>query len=185
MQNALRRSFIWRYAAGFKMLLTQWVTKIPSQSLRVLLLRQVFGMQIAKGCVIYGGSEFRAPRKIRIGANTIIGNGCLLDGRNGLEIGRNVNISSGAWIWTMHHDVNSPTFAEMGDKTVIKDRAWICSRSTLLPGVEIGEGAVVATGAVVTKDVPAFAIVGGIPAKVIGSRSKDLNYELGAGLPFI
>jgi len=158
---------------------------IPSHYLRNFIFRHVFGMQLAQGSVIYSGTEFRAPRKIRIGRHSIIGNGCLLDGRRGLEIGENVNISSGVWIWTLHHDVQSPDFSVTGATTIIHDRAWLCSRSTVLPGVEIGEGAVVASGAVVTKDVSPFTIVGGVPAKVIGKRTEDLSYKLEEGLPFI
>ena len=59
----------------------------------------------------------------------------------------------------------------------IGDRAWISSRSVILPHNTIGEGAVVAAGAVVTKSVPAYTIVGGVPAKIIGQRSHTLNYE--------
>lgn len=54
----------------------------------------------------------------------------------------------------------------------IGDYAWICCRSIILPGITIGEGAVVASGAIVTKDVPPYTIVGGTPAKIIGYREK-------------
>ena len=167
------------------MLTLRAVSYIPSHYLRNIIFRHIFGMQIAQGGVIYSGSEFRAPRKIRIGRNSIVGNGCLLDGRSGLEIGSNVNISSGVWIWTLHHDVQSPDFALAGGKTIIHDRVWLCSRSTILPGVVIGEGAVVASGAVVTKNVPPYTIVGGVPAKIIGKRTESISYELEGGLPFI
>lgn len=179
------KSFIWKYGSGLKMLLLKATSVIPSHFLRNFIYRNVFGMNIASGGVIYSGTEFRSPKLIHIGRNSIIGNGCLLDGRSGLEIGDNVNISSGVWIWTLHHDVQSHDFAITGAKTVIHNRVWLCSRSTILPGVVIGEGAVVASGAVVTKDVPPFAIVGGIPAKIIGKRSENLTYELEGGLPFI
>jgi acetyltransferase-like isoleucine patch superfamily enzyme len=181
----LLRSAIRKYAAGFKMFSLRIISYIPSHYLRNFTFRHVFGMQIAKGCVIYSGSEFRAPKKIRIGRNSIVGNGCLLDGRRGLEIGSNVNISSGVWIWSLHHDVQSPIFSVVGGKTIIHDRVWLCCRSTLLPGIEIGEGAVVASGAVVTKNVAPYTIVGGVPARVIGKRTENLNYELEGGLPFI
>lgn len=173
------------YATGFKMLVIKITSNIPSQFLRKAILSKLFGMKISAGATIYCGTEFRAPSKITIGVNSIVGNDSLLDGRRGLIIGNNVNISSGVWIWTLHHDVQSPDFAVTGGETIINDRVWLCSRSTILPGVTVGEGAVVASGAVVTKDVPPFAIVGGIPARIIGKRTDRLEYELTSGLPFI
>ena len=63
---------------------------------------------------------------------------------------------------------------------IIEDYVWLASRVTVLPGVHIGRGAVVASGAVVTKDVPPLAIVAGIPAKIIGYRKEEaLQYHLG------
>ena len=58
----------------------------------------------------------------------------------------------------------------------IEDYAWICSRAIILPNVTIGKGAVVASGAVVTKNVDAYTVVGGIPAKKIADRNTDLEY---------
>lgn len=174
-----------RFAAGIKMLSLKFISVIPSQFIRKVIYRNVYGMNIAPGVTIYGGTEFRAPKNIRIGYNSIVGCDCILDGRRELIIGSNVNIGSGAWIWTLHHDVQSPNFAVVGKKVVIQDRAWLCARCTILPGVEIGEGAVVAAGAVVVSDVPPFTIVGGVPAKIIGNRNKDLSYQLPAGIPFI
>jgi len=108
-----------------------------------------------------------------------------LDARRGLVIGNYVNFSSEVMIWTLQHDHNSPTFADKGGKVVIGDRAWISCRAIILPGVTIGEGAVVAAGAVVTKDVAPYTIVGGIPAKEIGKRNRDLTYELGSRFHFV
>ena len=61
---------------------------------------------------------------------------------------------------------------------VIEDYVWIASRATILPGVTIGKGAVVACGAVVTKDVEPMTVVGGVPARKIGERINLLEYEL-------
>ena len=107
-----------------------------------------------------------------------IGPGVLLDARKGLEIGENTVIAYQAIIWTLNHDYNDIHFGSKGAKVKIGSYAWICSRSIILPGVTIGEGAVVASGAVVTKDVPPYKIVGGVPAKVIGERDKKL-YDYG------
>jgi len=61
---------------------------------------------------------------------------------------------------------------------VVGDYVWIGARATILPGVTIGRGAVVAAGALVSRDVPPYAVVGGVPAKVIGERARDLRYTL-------
>jgi maltose O-acetyltransferase len=61
---------------------------------------------------------------------------------------------------------------------LIEDNVWIASHTTILPGVKIEKGAVVATGAVVTKNVPKDTVVGGIPAKIIGKRNHTPNFIL-------
>ena len=152
----------------------------PSHSVRNLFYRYVFWMSISKEVVIYYGLEARSPWNIKIGKGTIIGDKAILDARCGIDIGDNVNISTGVWMWTLQHDVNSPVFSSKGTggKITIENRAWISSRSTLLPACDIAEGVVVAAGAVVTKriDEP-FTIWGGIPAKRIGERNRHLVYE--------
>lgn len=101
-----------------------------------------------------------------------------MDARAGLEIGKSVTIAYDVIIWTLHHEMNSIDFHTKGAKVTIDDYAWICSRSVILPGVHIGYGAVVASGAVVTKDVDPYSIVGGVPAKKIGKRDHlDFSYR--------
>lgn len=70
-----------------------------------------------------------------------------------------------------------------GGNVIIDDYVWIASRATILPGVHIGRGAVVASGAVVTKDVPPLAIVGGVPAKILKYRKDCMKYKLGFHYP--
>ena len=119
-----------------------------------------------------------APQRIVIGKNSVINNGCLLDGRGGLEIGENVNVAFDVHIYTMAHDYNDPHFAGVFAPVRIDDYAWLSSRSTVLPGVTVGRGAVVAAGAVVTKDVAPRAVVAGVPARTIDHRNDDLDYQL-------
>ncbi|MBQ3590123.1 MAG: acyltransferase [Clostridia bacterium] len=81
-------------------------------------------------------------------------------------------IATGCTIATVNHDYSD--FDIVRGKTVtIKKGAWICSKATIVPGVTIGEGAVVAAGSVVTKDVPPFSVVGGNPAKLIKYREMN------------
>lgn len=124
--------------------------------------------------------ELRSPYRIKIGKSTNINKRVLLDGRGvGLIIGDNVDIAQDVNIWTLQHDYNSPHYEAENGLTVIEDYVWIASRATILPGVHIGRGAVVACGAVVTKDVPPLAVVGGVPAKIIGKRDNCMDYHLG------
>ncbi|WP_319421337.1 acyltransferase [Pleurocapsa sp. FMAR1] len=162
----------------------QVIGKIPSQTIRKYLYIKHFQLKIGNDTVIYNSCHFRDPHKITIGNNTSIGDRCILDGRSGLTIGDSVNMSTGAWIWTLQHDPHDPNFAATGAPVIIEDYAWISSRTTILPGVTIGKGAVVAAGAVVTKSVEPYAIVGGVPAKKIGDRNTKLSYQLKSCVSF-
>jgi acetyltransferase-like isoleucine patch superfamily enzyme len=171
------------YRQDFRFLSLNLVGKIPSQRLRHALYRR-FGMKIGQGSVIYNSCEVREPTGIAIGEHSSIGDHCVLDGRGGLTIGSSVNFSTGVWIWTMEHEVNSRDFRGSAAPVVVEDFAWISCRTVILPGVRIGKGAVVAAGAVVTKSVDPYTIVGGVPAKCIGQRSRDLDYQLGSCVHF-
>lgn len=98
-------------------------------------------------------------------------------GRNGIRIGANVNISTGASIWTMQHEVDDPYFGTGGGTVSVEDRVWVSCNTIILPGVTVREGSVIAAGAVVTKDTEAYSINGGLPSRKIGERSQDLRYN--------
>ncbi len=133
------------------------------------------------------GAEVRRPEWIEIGEGSVIGNGAVLDGRRGIRIGKNVNFSSGVWIWTVQHNYKDPMFGDVGGAVEIGDHAWLSCRVTVLPGVSIGEGAVIAAGSVVTKNVDPYWVVGGVPAIKIGERPREIHYSLGDNrpIPFI
>jgi maltose O-acetyltransferase len=155
-----------------------WLSNCPSRWVRLAFLRRYMGA-MGKGTGIQMGCRFLNARKVHLGERNVINFGCLLDGRRfQIRTGSDVSIGPEASILTLGHDPQSPDFADRGGDVVIGDRVWIGYRAILLPGVTIGEGGVVAAGAVVTRDVEPFAIVAGSPARVIGQRKHDLCYFL-------
>jgi len=152
---------------------------VPLHSVRKFFFRFA-GVKIGKNSYIHMGVRFFLPINITIGEGTIIGDHVFLDGRAFLRIGNNVDIASQVLIYNSEHDVDSEGFDPIEEPVEIADYVFIGPRAIILPGVKIGRGAVIGAGAVVTKDVEPFKIVGGVPAKVIGERkNKNPRYKLG------
>jgi putative colanic acid biosynthesis acetyltransferase WcaF len=168
-----------QYAPPADALLNFVVNHLPYAAWRMRVYR-AFGVKLAdpKSGVIMLGTEVLEPERLSIGRGTIIGRGCLIDARGGIEIGDNVNISSYSRLMTAKHLIHDPEFPAAYGPIVVGDRAWIAMGATVLDGVTIGEGAVVAANATVTRDVPPFAIVAGTPATVVGERSRPQTYDL-------
>lgn len=129
---------------------------------------------IDSSCGIY------SPENIEIGNNVHIQFGCKLFANGGLKIGDGCILAHEVQIQTRNHNYDSedlqmiPYDSRYIEKAVaIGDYCWIGARVTILPGVKIGKGAVIAAASVVTKDVPEYAVVGGNPAKVIKFRNKE------------
>ena len=173
------------YAYGFISMLCNFTGHIPVQTIRMALYRWLFKVKAGRGTNIYRACELRSPWRIRIGEGTSIGDHCILDGRAGLVIGSSVNLSTGVWIWTQQHDKDDRHFKVVGKGVIIEDYAWLGGRVIVLPGVRIGRGAVVASGSIVTKDVPPYAVMAGMPARKVGERSQDLDYRIDSHLPFL
>lgn len=163
----------------FEVFFLHIVGYIPSHHIRRLFYR-LAGMKIGSGSTIHMLARFYNPENIVIGKDTIVGEGAVLDGRNKLYIGDHVDIASEVMIYNSQHDLNSADFQAVCEPVAIDDYVFIGPRAIILPGVGIGKGAIIAAGAVVTKNVGDYEIVGGVPAKVIGERQqKDLHYKLG------
>ena len=158
------------YLNDFSLFLATLTGYIPSHTIRHLLYRRFFKVKLSYDSIIYWRCRFFKPSGVNIGHCSIVGNDAFLDGRGGLYIGNNVNIAGEVRIYTMEHDITSPTFGGISESVHIKDWGYIGTRVTILPGVTIGEGAVVASGAVVTKNVEPWTLVGGVPAKFIKKR---------------
>ncbi len=164
-------------AAGFNMI----VNGIPFHAVRNSYLRAC-GMQIGKNTCMMRGSLVTRPEQISIGDHCILGFRCFLGGEGRIQIGNNVNISSFCVLLGGYHDIDDPAFKPVLHPIIIEDYAWLATRVTVAAGLRIGRGAVVAAGAVVTRDVPPYHVVAGVPAKKIRERKPEacvyeFNYQ--------
>ncbi len=151
---------------------------IPSRRVRNFLLKRLLH-QIDSSSFVGLGVTFYDPWNITIAERSVVNPKCTIDARGGdVVIEADADIGAETHIWTLEHDPNDRDHGTRGGGIVIKDHAWIATRVTILPGVTIGRGAVVACGAVVTKDVPEKSVVAGVPAKLIAQRENPLLYQL-------
>ena len=153
------------------------ISRLPSHDIRLFLYRHIFRTKIGRNSSVHMGCEFFMPQRIRIGSNTVVGWDCVLDGRGKLVIKDNVDIANNVFIFTAMHDPQHPKYRYQKKKVVIGSNVWLSSRAMILPGVSVGEGAVVSAGAVVTRNVPPYTIVAGVPARIIGFRKRKIRYR--------
>jgi len=138
------------------------------------------GIAVGDQCTVQDGALLNASEGfVHIGDRTWIGPFCVIYGNGGVRIGRDVMIAAHSCITSVghrHDDLHIPMMAqgiEVGPVTV-EDDVWIGMNCTILPGVTIGRGAIVAAGAVVRSDVPPFTVFGGVPAREIGRRQPRM-----------
>lgn len=163
-------SFFERYVTN------QVVGNIPIWTFRKMWLRLI-GMKIGRYSQIDMGVKYHVPRYVKIGQSTHVNRGCFFDAKGRITIGDNVSISMNVALCSGGHKVNDPYFGPDHRPIVVEDYVWIGINATVMHGVTIGKGAVVAAGAVVTKDVEPYTVVAGVPARKIGERNQDLRYH--------
>jgi maltose O-acetyltransferase len=139
------------------------------------------GASISRGAAIANLSAKGDKRNLRVGQHSFVGR-VTLHLHRPITIGQQVTVNDGVTIFTASHDLNSATFATTYGPVIVEDYAWIATGASIMPGVTIGRGAVVGAFAVVTKDVSAFTVVAGNPAKVVKRRTEHLNYNPVASL---
>lgn len=152
------------------------INHIPFYAIRHFYYRKILKIQLGAGSSIHLNTRVQNSNII-IGSSTTINRNCFLDGRGYLQIKNYVSVSPDVHFITADHDHQSSNFKFQTGEIIIEDYVWIGSRATILPNVKVGKGAVICAGAVVTKDVDEYNIVGGVPAKVIGIRNAKLNYK--------
>jgi acetyltransferase-like isoleucine patch superfamily enzyme len=157
--------------------------RVPLYWFRHLVVRQLYGLRMGRSN-LHRAVTLLSPWQIRIGDNVNIQMGCFLDGRGGLTIGNNVDVTPGVRILTEQHDIDSPDYATVKKPVIIHDHVVIGAWALILPGVTVGEGAVIASGAVVVKSVEPYTLVAGNPAVKKRDRARDLRYRLDYRRPF-
>ncbi len=168
----------------FWLLLLRLVGFIPFHSIRKIFYI-LSGINLPWSSTIHLGANFFKPSGIKIGSDTIIGDHAFLDGRGRLTIGSHVDIASQVLIYTNQHNIHSADFGNQYGPVIIKDYVFIGPRAIILPDVTVGFGAVVAAGAVVTKNIPDSEIWAGVPAQKISTRKlENPQYHLGRPMLF-
>lgn len=154
------------FCLGAPLLSAHW---LPGSAWRVWLLRS-FGARIGSSCRLKPGLRVKFPWRLVVGHACWLAEDAWIDNLAPVVMGDRVCLSQDAYLCTGNHNFRSPGFdLRLGPITIGTD-AWIAARAVLAPGTQIGSGAVVALGAVVSGSVPACAIVRGNPAVVVGHR---------------
>lgn len=141
----------------------------PFRYWRVFVLR-CFGAKIGKRCSIYANVRVWAPWNLRLGDYVAVGPGAELYAVDTITVGSMVTISQRAYLCTASHDITRLLKPLIHRPLVIEDYAWVAAEAFVGMGVTVREGAVVGARAVVAKDVPAWTVVAGNPARPIKKR---------------
>ena len=131
---------------------------------------RVFGAKLGSRVHVYPSARIWQPWNLAAGDGACIAAGAECYCADAITLGKGAIVSQNAYLCTASHDIALETFDLKTAPVSVGANAWVASRAIVLPGVTLGEGAVVAAGAVVTKDVDPWTVVGGNPAKFIKKR---------------
>lgn len=148
------------------------------------LLFQALGINVAPSSWISPTATFYGVGNLAVDAHSVINRGCLLDNRGRITIGKGVSIAHGCSILTAGHDIDAPYFDYFESPVLVGDHAVLFAKAMLMPGARIGEGAVILSNAVVSGEVPSFTVYGGVPARFIRERNRNLDYAISYKFPF-
>lgn len=143
-------------------------TRYTTGDERIEIMSRLTGRDVSPTFRLFPPFTADCGKNIRIGERVFINSGCRFQDQGGIILGDDALIGHNVVIATLNHDLDPAQRATtIPQPVVLGDRVWIGANATVLPGVTIGDGAIVAAGAVVTKDVPARTVVGGAPARVL------------------
>ena len=130
-----------------------------------------------EGAVVHKSATFIAPQRAVIGKCAYISSGCCISALGGFHLGKYSGLGAGTKVLTTEHQHSGAESIPFGKIRFVKpvyieDYVWVGANVNILPGVRIGEGAIIGLGSVVRRDVPAMAVVMGNPAEIVGYRNK-------------
>ena len=142
----------------------------PMHAWRSFLLR-CFGATMGPSCHIYPKATIWAPWNLRCGYQATVADGATIYNPKPITLGTHAIISQEAYLCGATHDYEDPAFPLVASEIVIGPYAWVCARATVQPGVSLGEGAVLALGAVATRDLESWSVYAGVPARKVKTRT--------------
>jgi putative colanic acid biosynthesis acetyltransferase WcaF len=165
LTNRLLRAF-W----GFVYVVFFRTSPRPFHAWRAFLLR-CFGARLGKNCHISGRARIWAPWNLTCGQLATIGDEAIVYNPAPITLGSHAIVSQQAYLCGATHDYEDPNFPLVAFPISIGPYAWICARATVQPGVSVGEGAVLALGAVATRDLESWTVYAGVPARRVKARA--------------
>lgn len=174
MQRLLFHLYSWVTNLGWSLL------DLLPQCLRGVVFRLLLEEYGNGGVTIDYHTYIRYPSKVSIGAGTTVNRGCRFYASHHhpdvrIRIGAHVAVAPEVSFFAAGHDYTQLSLPDTAASITVGDHAWIGARSVVLQGVTIGEGAVVAAGSVVTRDIPPYTVAAGVPARVI--KPRELNQQ--------
>lgn len=142
----------------------------PFMGIKIFFLK-AFGAKIGKGLVIKNNVNIKFPWKLTLGNNVWLGENAWIDNLDEVKIGNNVCISQGALLLTGNHDYTLSTFDYRNAPITIEDGAWIGAKTVVCPGVKVQSHAILTVGSIATKELEAYSIYQGNPARKIRIRN--------------
>jgi putative colanic acid biosynthesis acetyltransferase WcaF len=159
------RRLVWRMVW---LVLCRW-TPNPLHEWRCFVLR-LFGARIGRSNFIYPSAKIWAPWRLETEDVVTISPDVSVYNVGGMRFGHHSIVSEGAYLCGATHDFKDPTFPMVSRPVVIGPCAWVCARAVVLPGVTVGEGAVLGAAAVAARNLEAWGVYAGNPARLAGRR---------------
>lgn len=169
----LWKQILW-FFLGDALVRSRW---IPISALKVWILRS-FGASIGQGVRIKPGVQVKFPWRLTIGDHCWIGENAWFDNLAPIVLGDHICVSQSVYFCTGNHDWTEPTFDLRIAPITVGSGSWLAARSTIAPGVEIGEGAVLSLGSVAVRSLAHWTIYAGNPAVAVKPRViKDQSFS--------